>query len=132
MHSKLIVFLFCTCWIILANGPQHVEGNFVDDIKAFVRGESAEQKRARMLKQLGEQIVDDVKDVVKSPEAFYDEIVEPILNYTPIVGHLKWAIHQKMGNDKKAEETWYEANTVPRFIVDVGIDIFKIIKNLFN
>lgn len=148
MHSKLIVFLFCTCWmIILLNGPQHVEANFFDDINSFYQDQSADAKRAKEaekkfvkqingiisnIKSYGEQIVDELEDATKSPKSFYEKILEPALDYTPIVGHIKSEIHQVMGNGKKAKETLDKANALPNEYMRFAGHLIKLIQHFFE
>lgn len=140
MHSKLIVFVFCNYLVILINGPQCVKADF---FKSFFPGRNADRKRAQeadrnFLKQVrtsvyavGEIIVDSFDGREETPESFYKTILEPILDYTPIVGHFKAEIHAKMGDEWKSVETWDKANTLPIIIVKFAASLFKTILNFF-
>lgn len=170
MHSKLIVFLFCTCWVILANGPQHVEANFFDDIKSFFRCRNADEKRKKVTEKIFAKQVDEIlteiqsfgeklvhqfekqipvheraraaKEIdefvsrlakgLKNVESFYERSVEPVLDYTPIVGHLKCGIHLVMGDQDKADETLDKANTLPIQFVNFVAEAYKRVINFFK
>lgn len=144
MHSKLIFFVFCTCLVILSNGPQCAEADFLDDIpilsqiKSFFQDKRAKEDERRFLNQVGryisavgEQIVDEFDGQVETPESFYEKILEPILDYTPIVGHFKAVIHAEVGEKRKAVKTWDKANTLPIIILKFAARLSKIIQHYF-
>lgn len=149
MHSKLIVFVVCTCLVILTNGPQCVEAEFLDDIpifsqiKSFFLGRHVNHKRenqaerkflndlGKMISMVSEKIVVEFEGREETPESFYEKMLEPILDYTPIVGHLKAEIHAEMGDKRKAGKTLDKANTLPEIIMKFAANLFKRIQHFF-
>lgn len=72
-----------------------------------------------------EEIISVVGGREETPESFYEKALEPILDYTPIVGHLKAGIHEEMGDKRKARQTWNNANTLPNIVVKSAASLFK-------
>lgn len=142
MHSKFIVLVFCTGLVMLTNGPQRVQADFIDDIpilsqiKSFFQGQKRTKEAdrnvfkqvGRIIAVVGEKLADKFDGRDEIPESFYEEIFEPILDYTPIVGHLKAVIHAEMGDNWKGRKTWDKANTLIELSMKFAASLFKIIK----